>query len=607
MLALGCSSGPASPVADIDATDDQVAAGEPEVVAGTDVVPEVEPALEVADETADPSTDAGPDLEVSEPEVVETPVLPVDLTGIADAPGRLFRVVPSDQFGGPPISISMAIADFNGDGRPDIFMPWRPSIMLYNQGDAGFAVEQMDLDWPDMMISVQAVDVDGDGRVDVVIGADEHIRVAFNKSGGWEMGPPVPTVSGGATPGFTFIPDFDGDGRSDGAMVAQYAWPPGEPGFLNTMEEGDGHLFGANALVYIGKNGAMESLPLKQFAPSEVSACTDTMSWLALFLPRHRWGLPGVIWTGNECSDDCWTPYDPDAHLLTGLIGGDHVGAANGTMGGDYWIEEDGILVASSQFTGRDPSVWKLPWEGEVEDVSSRLVRTHFDGYDLTWGVTFENNYLMVASGHRIFQNPEFQAMFENRPGSLADLTSPGRLLIFERNAETGEYVQDHDLLPPEIDGIGRYHIGAGDFYGNDGHGDGCVDAIVTPMYVMPDVDSFEAGALEEQMEFLGVNAMLLNTCILDGGPGQFVGVDLPAVGWALGAIVETTTASGKTLVRASRSTSGVGGSRDPRVIVPVSADDPPAEVRVFYASGAEEVLSYPEIGIYHPVTGPTE
>ncbi len=472
-LSLACSAAPeaalptdsAEPAADA-ATPVEDA---PSTTAPTEVSPG--PTDEVTDDDAgaDTATDRR-DPPQSDPDAGRPPAdgaigepLAVDLTGVPQAPGRLFRVVPADKYHGPPISSSMAIADFNGDGRQDIFVPGQPAAILYNRGDLGFEVYVPDLDWPSFMLSASAMDLDLDGRTDIVLGARGYLQVAFQRADGWELGPAAPTIAGTATPGFTFVPDYDGDGRPDAVVVAQYGWPPGLPGFLTGLEGVEDHeSFAGNTLMYIGQGGAMTSLPLSEYAPPAVAECASKMSWTALFLPRHRWGLGGVVWTGNECTDDCWTPYEPNARLLTELLPGDHIGARNGTMGGDYILDGDDILVASSDFAGRDPSIWKLPLTGPVEFVGERLVRTHFDGYDLTWGIVFENSYLLAASGPRVFDDPAWQARFDSAPGSFAKLTSPGRINIFAHDPVTGDYVENHDLLPPQIEGSGWFHIADG-------------------------------------------------------------------------------------------------------------------------------------------------
>jgi hypothetical protein len=91
----------------------------------------------------------------------------------APAPGSPFRVYPADEFIPDPFPNTAAVADLDGDGRPDLAVANQKSKdVALLRGDGGtFALDPLRpaLDaGTNAVVRIEAADVDGDGRPDLV-------------------------------------------------------------------------------------------------------------------------------------------------------------------------------------------------------------------------------------------------------------------------------------------------------------------------------------------------------------------------------------------------------------------------------------------------------
>ena len=135
---------------------------------------------------------------------------------------------------------ALALADLNGDRRPDIayFGDPRELIVVYNQGTNGLSAPKR---WPldDGLFSANALvtgDLNGDGRTDLVLLAEDHYYLLAQKVDGTLAEPLKAPL---ATPaGLAQITDVDGDGRND-LLLAN--WDSPTP-FRVRLQGSNGHL-----------------------------------------------------------------------------------------------------------------------------------------------------------------------------------------------------------------------------------------------------------------------------------------------------------------------------------------------------------------------------
>ena len=161
-------------------------------------------------------------------------------------PGALRETIVSDQAG----LISSSIADFNGDGRPDIVAlvaQGRQELLLFiNNGDETFTRHLIDEHRPSFGGNeVSAADFDGDGNVDImVLNGDnvagnhvgpivpaprpQHSVRIFKNNGNLNFTKEFQYPMHGATR--SVIHDFDNDGDMDVAVISLFPqWSEKEP------------------------------------------------------------------------------------------------------------------------------------------------------------------------------------------------------------------------------------------------------------------------------------------------------------------------------------------------------------------------------------------
>jgi hypothetical protein len=222
-----------------------------------------------------------------------------------------FRVLP-----GPPATLSPIVADFNGDGKPDLAGYSEGSIeVLLGNGDGTFqppigvasgtfatagdfngdgktdlAVITNNADLTSTVsillgngdgtfhagtsvqfpvnidpLTLAAGDFNGDGRTDLVVPIwDAHIVKVFLSQSDGSLGEPVSYIVG-QEPTVLLVKDFNGDGKPD---LAVYSWGASEVDILNG--NGDGSFRVQGASFYIG-----DRLPINTEAATQLMVSGD--------------------------------------------------------------------------------------------------------------------------------------------------------------------------------------------------------------------------------------------------------------------------------------------------------------------------------------------
>jgi hypothetical protein len=124
---------------------------------------------------------------------------------------------------GTPVSLNnsqgiAAVADFNGDGRPDVLETGAGStlLVLLGNGDGTF---QPPITSAGVIGVLAAADVNGDGKADVVAAYNGSVNVCISNGDG-TFKAPVPYSLGSSNGSNVLAGDFNGDGKLDVAVYA---------------------------------------------------------------------------------------------------------------------------------------------------------------------------------------------------------------------------------------------------------------------------------------------------------------------------------------------------------------------------------------------------
>jgi len=257
---------PASSVSFLDTTDNNFSLGTAELAAGTEAFGFVNSSTPSANRNpqaiavADFNGDGKPDLFVS------TYSSPTVLLGNGDG---TFST-------GPAISLpssesnNAAVADFNGDGNMDVAVSLPDAsqiVVLLGNGDGSFT-EMPPIPAPGVS-SVAVGDFNGDGKPDLLFAdaGNWEIVVLLGKGDGTFAAPtptPIAVISG--EPQIAAIGDFNGDGILDVATT-DFPYTPGDPGSGTDVP-------GA-VTILIGKGDgtftAMPEAPATGFSPLDIT------------------------------------------------------------------------------------------------------------------------------------------------------------------------------------------------------------------------------------------------------------------------------------------------------------------------------------------------
>ena len=244
---------------------------------------------------------------------------------------------------GPP-----AVADFNGDGRPEIAVPTSTGLYMLD-GDGTLLWSKPIGAGSTTWDGVSGYDLDGDGRWEVLDVGPAGLTILNGKNG--KVLATYPEANGTSWVGAAAtVGDFDGDGSVDIAYgVAEEASEPRAYGIRVVSDSAGGFVPGNgtwNELSYsitnIDPDGHVPAKPVQNF--------TTNNSFRAGPPRQYR---DFVAELDSACVADCTDPTSP--LVLTWALGNDTPWDEHGAVPVEFWARTSGADVLLGRATWSEP------------------------------------------------------------------------------------------------------------------------------------------------------------------------------------------------------------------------------------------------------------
>ncbi|MBZ5715829.1 VCBS repeat-containing protein [Nannocystis pusilla] len=371
------------------------------------------------------------------------------------------------------------MADFDGDGIDDIAAYLDPNGVesqtwgvgvLRGLGDGTYAMSghyPTGYDWGHSRgsWSVVVADFDGDGDPDIVSadGLNEQLHVLANDGDGTFTDTTYPTLP---RPTSVLAADFDGDGEIDLATLHE------EGEVLIQLNLGGG-TYGPGAV----ENSQSEDHPLRPFVTGDIDGDGDLdllvtayMSDLVIALPNDgdgNFAAPKATPVGDRPTSLALADFDQDGNLDLAVGHGDplSVGIHRGAGGGDFAAEVEYVVDLGGDW--HNITVADLDADGHLDIASTDPEGDIYTLRNLGDGTFVPHGHFL--GGSRSIAIAVADADVDGRPDLLVSNLAADSFSVLLQNADTS-----FGAVPPRIDGA----VGKEPFIA-DLSGDGVADILI--------------------------------------------------------------------------------------------------------------------------------